>query len=77
MSVWLNRGKESVELDLKSGHGRRVLAALVQQLDGGGQAKGDVPRHRLERVAYRRPRPRGREHRHPELAREPVPTAAR
>jgi crotonobetainyl-CoA:carnitine CoA-transferase CaiB-like acyl-CoA transferase len=31
--AWLNRGKESLELDLKSGHGRRVLAALLERAD--------------------------------------------
>ena len=31
--VWLNRGKESIELDLKSEHGRRVLAALLCRAD--------------------------------------------
>jgi itaconate CoA-transferase len=31
--VWLNRGKESVELDVKSEHGQRVLAALLARAD--------------------------------------------
>jgi len=31
--VWLNRGKESLELDLKSGRGREVLAALLARAD--------------------------------------------
>jgi crotonobetainyl-CoA:carnitine CoA-transferase CaiB-like acyl-CoA transferase len=31
--VWLNRGKESVVLDLKSRHGQAVLAALVARAD--------------------------------------------
>jgi itaconate CoA-transferase len=31
--VWLNRGKESIELDVKSEHGRRVLAALLARAD--------------------------------------------
>jgi len=31
--VWLNRGKESLELDLKSGHGQKVLAALLARAD--------------------------------------------
>ncbi len=31
--VWLNRGKESIELDLKSPDGRAVLAALVDRAD--------------------------------------------
>jgi len=31
--IWLNRGKESIELDLKSADGRRVLAALAARAD--------------------------------------------
>ena len=31
--VWLNRGKESIELDVKSEHGARVLAALLARAD--------------------------------------------
>jgi itaconate CoA-transferase len=31
--VWLNRGKESLELDLKSDRGREVLAALLARAD--------------------------------------------
>jgi itaconate CoA-transferase len=31
--VWLNRGKESIELDVKSEHGTRVLAALLARAD--------------------------------------------
>lgn len=31
--VWLNRGKESVELDVKSATGRRVLDALLDRAD--------------------------------------------
>ena len=31
--VWLNRGKESVELDVKSSQGQQVLAALVERAD--------------------------------------------
>ncbi len=31
--VWLNRGKESLELDVKSKHGQRVLADLVARAD--------------------------------------------
>jgi itaconate CoA-transferase len=31
--VWLNRGKESIELDVKSADGREVLAALVSHAD--------------------------------------------
>jgi itaconate CoA-transferase len=31
--VWLNRGKESIELDVKSEHGTRVLAALLGRAD--------------------------------------------
>ena len=31
--VWLNRGKESVELDVKSDHGRAAMAALLARAD--------------------------------------------
>jgi itaconate CoA-transferase len=31
--VWLNRGKESIELDLKTGDGRAVLGALLARAD--------------------------------------------
>jgi itaconate CoA-transferase len=31
--VWLNRGKESIELDLKTERGRQVLSALVARAD--------------------------------------------
>ena len=31
--VWLNRGKESIELDVKSDDGARVLAALLDRAD--------------------------------------------
>jgi itaconate CoA-transferase len=31
--VWLNRGKESLELDVKSEHGQRVLAELLARAD--------------------------------------------
>jgi crotonobetainyl-CoA:carnitine CoA-transferase CaiB-like acyl-CoA transferase len=31
--VWLNRGKESIELDIKSADGQEVLAALLQRAD--------------------------------------------
>ena len=31
--VWLNRGKESIELDIKSVHGQAVLAALLARAD--------------------------------------------
>ncbi|MEP7023498.1 MAG: CaiB/BaiF CoA-transferase family protein [Actinomycetota bacterium] len=31
--VWLNRGKESIELDLKSARGQQVLAALLSRTD--------------------------------------------
>ncbi len=31
--VWLNRGKESIELDIKSERGQRVLAALLSRAD--------------------------------------------
>ena len=31
--VWLNRGKESIELDVKSARGQQVLAALLARAD--------------------------------------------
>ena len=31
--VWLNRGKESIELDVKSADGQAVLAALLERAD--------------------------------------------
>ena len=31
--VWLNRGKESIELDIKSVAGREVLSALIARAD--------------------------------------------
>jgi itaconate CoA-transferase len=31
--VWLNRGKESIELDVKSPHGQQVLTALLARAD--------------------------------------------
>jgi itaconate CoA-transferase len=31
--IWLNRGKESIELDVKSVHGQQVLAALLARAD--------------------------------------------
>lgn len=31
--IWLNRGKESIELDVKSDHGRRVLGGLLARAD--------------------------------------------
>ncbi|MBF4476673.1 CaiB/BaiF CoA transferase family protein [Rhodococcus rhodochrous] len=31
--VWLNRGKESIELDIKSSAGKRALAALLERAD--------------------------------------------
>jgi itaconate CoA-transferase len=31
--VWLNRGKESIELDVKSDRGQRILAALLARAD--------------------------------------------
>jgi itaconate CoA-transferase len=31
--VWLNRGKESIELDIKAAHGQTVLAALLARAD--------------------------------------------
>ena len=31
--VWLNRGKESIELDVKSAHGQQVISALLARAD--------------------------------------------
>ncbi len=31
--VWLNRGKQSIELDIKSEHGQQVMAALLARAD--------------------------------------------
>ena len=31
--MWLNRGKESIELDIKNADGQAVLAALVSRAD--------------------------------------------
>src|SRR6202451_2646512 len=31
--IWLNRGKQSLELDVKSDRGREVLAALLDRAD--------------------------------------------
>ena len=54
--VWLNRGKESVELDVKSADGRAALAAL---LEAGRRLRAE-PRARCGRTAgVRRGRPAG------------------
>jgi crotonobetainyl-CoA:carnitine CoA-transferase CaiB-like acyl-CoA transferase len=58
--VWLNRGKESVELDVKSDHGRRVLAALLARADVFVQnlAPGAADRLGLSAAALRVRHPR-------------------
>jgi itaconate CoA-transferase len=58
--VWLNRGKESVELDVKSGHGQRVLAALLARADVFVQnlAPGAADRLGLSAAALRARHPR-------------------
>ncbi len=56
--VWLNRGKESLELDVKSERGRQVLAALLARADVFIQnlAPGAASRLGLEcRRSARRP----------------------
>jgi crotonobetainyl-CoA:carnitine CoA-transferase CaiB-like acyl-CoA transferase len=54
--VWLNRGKESIELDVKSAHGQQVLAALVARADVFVQnlAPGAADRLGLSADALRR-----------------------
>ncbi len=54
--VWLNRGKESIELDVKSAHGQQVLAALLARADVFVQnlAPGAADRLGLSADALRR-----------------------
>ncbi len=58
--VWLNRGKESIELDVKSEHGQRVLAALLDRADVFVQnlAPGAADRLGLSAAALRARHPR-------------------
>lgn len=58
--VWLNRGKESVELDVKTEHGQRVLAALLARADVFVQnlAPGAADRLGLSAAALRARHPR-------------------
>src|SRR6202046_5233846 len=58
--VWLNRGKESVELDVKSAHGQQVLAALLARADVFVQnlAPGAAGRLGLSAAALRARHPR-------------------
>jgi itaconate CoA-transferase len=58
--VWLNRGKESVALDLKSAAGRRVLTALIGRADVFVQnlAPGAADRMGLSAAALRSTDPR-------------------
>jgi itaconate CoA-transferase len=58
--VWLNRGKESLELDLKGEHGERVLAALLARADVFVQnlAPGAADRLRLGAQTLRARYPR-------------------
>ena len=58
--VWLNRGKESVELDVKSERGQRVLAALLSHADVFVQnlAPGAADRLGLSATALRARHPR-------------------
>jgi crotonobetainyl-CoA:carnitine CoA-transferase CaiB-like acyl-CoA transferase len=58
--VWLNRGKESVELDVKSEHGQQVLAALLARADVFVQnlAPGAADRLGLSAAALRARHPR-------------------
>jgi itaconate CoA-transferase len=58
--VWLNRGKESVELDVKSERGQRVLAALLSRADVFVQnlAPGAADRLGLSPTALRARHPR-------------------
>ena len=58
--VWLNRGKQSIELDVKSADGRQVLAALVSRgrRPGAepGAGGGRAPRAWRGGAAERHPR---------------------
>ncbi|MGB6455601.1 MAG: CaiB/BaiF CoA-transferase family protein [Streptosporangiaceae bacterium] len=58
--VWLNRGKESVELDVKTERGQRVLAALLARADVFVQnlAPGAADRLGLSAAALRARHPR-------------------
>ncbi|HXZ66756.1 MAG TPA: CaiB/BaiF CoA-transferase family protein [Streptosporangiaceae bacterium] len=58
--VWLNRGKESLELDVKAEHGQRVLAALLDRADVFVQnlAPGAADRLGLTAAALRARHPR-------------------
>jgi itaconate CoA-transferase len=58
--VWLNRGKESIELDVKSARGKAVLAALLTRADVFVQnlAPGAVDRLGLSAATLRARHPR-------------------
>jgi len=58
--VWLNRGKESVELDVKSPGGQQVMAALLARADVFVQnlAPGAAARIGLDEAALRPAYPR-------------------
>jgi itaconate CoA-transferase len=58
--IWLNRGKQSLELDLKSDRGRQVLAALLDRADIFVQnlAPGAAARLGLAAEELRSARPR-------------------
>ena len=58
--VWLNRGKESIELDIKNPGDRELLSALIDQADVFVQnlAPGAADRLGLGAVALRSVRPR-------------------
>ncbi len=58
--VWLNRGKESIELDVKSARGQQVLAALLARADVFVQnlAPGAADRLGLSAAALRARHPR-------------------
>ena len=58
--IWLNRGKESIELDLKSADGQAVLAALIGRADVLVQnlAPGAAERLGLTAAALARQHPR-------------------
>ena len=57
--VWLNRGKESIELDVKSAHGQQVLTALLARADVFVQnlAPGAADRLGLSAADAARPAP--------------------
>lgn len=58
--VWLNRGKESLAVDLKTVHGREVLGALIERADVflHNTAPGVVERLRLDADTLRAADPR-------------------